>query len=135
MAAAGLPAAVSTVATVAGGGVAVDGRFARDSATAAWRPTAAPLELHPYALAAYRDADGAVRAIVSATSDPTPLPEPVEPDDDDATRRRRRAAAAGTGAARARRRPTRWCCGRRPTAGSTWTARASSGREAVTCRT
>ncbi len=83
MTAAGLPAAVSRVATVAGGGIAVDGRFARDSGTAQWRPTAAPLELHPYALAAYRDADGAVRAIVSATSDPTPLPEPVEPDEDD----------------------------------------------------
>ena len=33
-----------------------------------------------------------------------------------------------------RRRPTRWCCGRRPTAGSTSTARASSRREAATCR-
>ena len=83
MSAAGLPAAVSRVATVADGGVAVDGRFARDSATAAWRATGGPLELHPYALAAYRDADGAVRAIVSATSDPTPLPDPVQPDDDD----------------------------------------------------
>ena len=83
MAAAGLPAAVRTVATVAGGGVAVDGRFARDSATAPWRPTAAPLALHPYALAAYRGADGAVRAIVSATPDLTPLPEPFEPDDDE----------------------------------------------------
>ena len=133
MAAAGLPAAVSTIATVAGGGVAVDGRFARDSGTAEWRPTAAPLELHPYALAAYRDADGAVRAIVSATSDPTPLPDPVEPDDGDPARR------PGSRSRDRRRslphRPTRWCCGRRPTAGSTWTARASSGREAVTCRT
>ncbi len=78
---AGLTGTVSRVVTVTGGGVAVDGRFARDSATAEWRPTAAPLDLHPYALAAYRDANGAVRAIVSATSDPVPLPEPVEPDD------------------------------------------------------
>lgn len=82
MTAAGLSGAVRTVATVAGGGVVVDGRFARDSAGAAWRPTAAPLALHPYALGAYRDADGAVRAIVSATSDPTPLPEPIEPEPD-----------------------------------------------------
>ncbi|WP_270006397.1 hypothetical protein [Solirubrobacter deserti] len=80
MATAGLPAAVRTVATVADGGVAVDGRFVRDNATASWRPTAAPLELHPYALAAFRDPDGAVRTIVSATSEATPLPEPYEPD-------------------------------------------------------
>ena len=83
MSAAGLPAAVTTVATVTGGGIAVDGRFARDDATAQWRASAAPLALFPYALAAYRDADGAVRTIVSATPDATPLPEPVEPDDDD----------------------------------------------------
>ena len=134
MAAAGLPAAVRTVATVAGGGVVVDGRFARDSATAPWRPTAAPLELHPYALAAYRDADGAVRAIVSATSDPTPLPEPVEPEDDDRDPPIV-PTARGTACRSPPRRPTRWCCARRPTAGSTWTARASSSREAVTCRT
>jgi hypothetical protein len=82
MLAAGLTGAVSRVVTVAGGGIAVDGRFARDNGTAEWRPTAAPLELHPYALAAYRDANGAVRAIVSATSDPVPLPDPVEPEDD-----------------------------------------------------
>ena len=99
MAAAGLPAAVRTVATVAGGGVAVDGRFARDSGTAEWRPTAAPLDLHPYALAAYRGADGAVRAIVSATSDPTPLPEPFEPDDD-GNPPTTMTPAAGTAAAR-----------------------------------
>ena len=29
------------------------GRFVRDSAAAPWRPTTAPLDLHPYALAAY----------------------------------------------------------------------------------
>jgi hypothetical protein len=80
MVAAGLPAAVRTVATVAGGGVVVDGRFARDDPTAQWRPTAAPLDLHPFALGAYRDPNGSVRAIVSATSDPTPLPERFEPD-------------------------------------------------------
>jgi hypothetical protein len=83
MTAAGLPAAVSRVATVAGGGVAVDGRFVRDSETASWRPTAAPLELHPYAVAAFRDAGGAVRTIVSATSDAVPLPDAAEPEDED----------------------------------------------------
>ena len=83
MTAAGLPAAVRTVATVADGGIAVDGRFVRDSAATPWRPTAAPLDLHPYALAAYRDPDGAVRSIVSATSEATPLPEPFDPEDDD----------------------------------------------------
>ena len=59
---------------------------AASRATAARRSGARPLRRWsciPYALAAYRDADGAVRAIVSATSDPTPLPDPVEPDDDD----------------------------------------------------
>ena len=66
MRAAGLPAAVRVVATVDGGGVVVDGRFARDSATAPWRPTGAPLDLHPFAIAAYRDG-ASVRAIVSAT--------------------------------------------------------------------
>ncbi|MDA0183651.1 hypothetical protein OJ997_25305 [Solirubrobacter phytolaccae] len=82
MAAAGLPAAVRTVATVAGGGVAVDGRFARDNEAAPWRPTAEPLDLHPFALAAFRGADGTVRSIVSATSEPVPLPEPVDLDDE-----------------------------------------------------
>ncbi|WP_445149477.1 hypothetical protein [Baekduia sp. Peel2402] len=83
MHAAGLPTAVSQVATVEGGGVIVDGRFARDRATSSWRATGAPLELFPFALAAYRDAGGAVRAIVSATPEATPLPEPLQPDEDD----------------------------------------------------
>lgn len=83
MVGAGLPPAVRTVATVAGGGVSVDGRFARDSAGAAWRPAAAPLALHPYALGAYRGADGVVRAIVSATADPTPLPEAIDLGEED----------------------------------------------------
>src|SRR3954447_16675844 len=83
MRSAGLPAAVSVVATVAGGGVAVDGRFARDSEEAPWRATAAPLGLFPYALAAYRDAGGAVRAIVSATAEATPPADSLKPDEDD----------------------------------------------------
>ena len=134
MTAAGLPAAVRTVATVADGGIAVDGRFVRDSAATPWRPTAAPLDLHPYALAAYRDPDGAVRSIVSATSEATPLPEPFDPEDDDGGRRTRRPSSRDRPCTR-RPRPTRWCCARARTGGSTWTARASSGREAVTYRT
>ena len=90
---AGLPAAVRTVATVADGGIVVDGRFARDSAAAPWRPTAAPLDLHPYALAAYRGTDGAVRSIVSATSEPVPLPEAVRARATRTSRRRGRPSS------------------------------------------
>ena len=101
MTAAGLPAAVRTVATVADGGIAVDGRFVRDSAATPWRPTAAPLDLHPYALAAYRDPDGAVRSIVSATSEAVPLPEPFDPEDDDDGPPDEEDRAAGTAPVRA----------------------------------
>ena len=70
---------VRVLATVAGGGAVVDGRWERDRADAPWRRAAGPLELNPYAIAAVRGDDGHVRAIVSATPDPVPLPEPLDP--------------------------------------------------------
>jgi hypothetical protein len=71
---------VRVLATVAGGGAVVDGRWERDRADAPWRRAASPLELHPYAIAAVRGDDGHVRAIVSATPDPVALPEPLDPE-------------------------------------------------------
>ena len=76
------PAAVSRVATEPGGGTVVDGRYARDSASAPWRATSAPLDLDAIAIAAIRDG-GTVRTIVSAVATAPPLPVPVVPDKDD----------------------------------------------------
>ena len=71
--AAGRPAAVERVATEPGGGTVVDGQFERDAPTAPWRATSAPLELHPVAIAAFRDG-GELRTIVSAAASAPPLP-------------------------------------------------------------
>ena len=74
---AGLPPAVTRVATEPGGGTVVDGHFERDAPTAPWRATSAPLDLYPVAIAAIRDG-GQVRTIVSAAPSAPPLPEPVK---------------------------------------------------------
>ena len=78
--AAGRPATVERVATEPGGGTVIDGRFERDAPTAPWRPTSAPLDLHPIAIAALRDG-GAVRTLVSAAPAAVPLPAPIPADD------------------------------------------------------
>ncbi len=85
--AAGRPAAVERVATEPGGGTVVDGQFKRDAPTAPWQATNAPLELHPVAIAAFREG-GELRTIVSAAASAPPLPTPVTneegpPTDDD----------------------------------------------------
>ncbi|WP_022929851.1 hypothetical protein [Patulibacter americanus] len=79
MAAAGQEPGVDVVATEPGGGTVVDGLWVRDAPTAPWRPTSAPLETHPVAIAAVRDPDGRVRTLVTGTPARTPLPTPFPP--------------------------------------------------------
>ena len=73
MARAGAGTRVDRVAALADGGVVADGRWASDDGTT-WRASAAPLDRHITALAAYRDASGAVRAL--AVAGPTAIPDP-----------------------------------------------------------
>ena len=58
----GRPAAVERVATEPGGGTVVDGQIKRDAPTAPWQATNAPLELHPVAIAAFREGGECARS-------------------------------------------------------------------------